>query len=281
MKNLKITTKITILMVFSLISMATVTFIALTTINQVKVNGDLYNRIAMNKDLTADILPPPFYLIEAYHIASGLLEFAGSNSLQTQINNLKKLEKTYIERHDYWEKTLPEGELKKTVVDLAYNTGIRFFKMVNDDLIPAVKNEETTTAIVVLKSKVTPLYQEHRFYIDNGVKKAIEKSMMLEEETKQVLGFSSLIMIITPLAVSLIILIIGILVIINISTNMKKVLKGVETTSTGDFTTKIQLFNRTELGLISKYLNTMIDSMSSMIGGVKTHQLNCLNLEKI
>jgi hypothetical protein len=35
-------------------------------VNEVRVGGPLYTQISQGKDLVADILPPPAYVIEAY-----------------------------------------------------------------------------------------------------------------------------------------------------------------------------------------------------------------------
>ena len=40
------------------------------TLEKVKVNGPIYADIVDGKDLIADILPPPLYLVEAYMLAN-------------------------------------------------------------------------------------------------------------------------------------------------------------------------------------------------------------------
>jgi hypothetical protein len=37
-------------------------------LNELKVNGPVYERIVQSKDLIADILPPPEYIIESYMV---------------------------------------------------------------------------------------------------------------------------------------------------------------------------------------------------------------------
>ena len=41
------------------------TLFAFNTLARLKVNGPIYKEIVLQKDLLADILPPPEYLIEA------------------------------------------------------------------------------------------------------------------------------------------------------------------------------------------------------------------------
>ena len=52
----------------ALYAVGTVLFgvIAFSTLNKVKVNGPIYGDLAQGKDLLADILPPPEYIVESY-----------------------------------------------------------------------------------------------------------------------------------------------------------------------------------------------------------------------
>jgi len=47
-------------------------WIAISTLSQLKVNGPIYKRIVQGKDLIADILPPPEYILESYLTVSML-----------------------------------------------------------------------------------------------------------------------------------------------------------------------------------------------------------------
>jgi hypothetical protein len=58
--------------------------VAYSTVQTVKVGGALYLRIVQGKDLVADILPPPEYLIEAYLVVLDMAE-------ETDAEQLKKL----------------------------------------------------------------------------------------------------------------------------------------------------------------------------------------------
>ena len=51
------------------------------SLNTVKINGDMYKRIVQGKDLIADILPPPEYIIESYLTALQMLGTTDAASL--------------------------------------------------------------------------------------------------------------------------------------------------------------------------------------------------------
>ena len=65
----------------------------LWTMNEVRIGGQLYNQIINDKDLLADILPPPEYAIETYLINQLILDFlTGLNKTNfTKINGAKRM----------------------------------------------------------------------------------------------------------------------------------------------------------------------------------------------
>ncbi|KQZ28270.1 hypothetical protein [Duganella sp. Root1480D1] len=68
------------------------------TLNELKVNGPVYERIVQSKDLNADVLPPPEYIIESY-LASLQLADAQDKARQDQLlERLRNLNKDYVAR---------------------------------------------------------------------------------------------------------------------------------------------------------------------------------------
>jgi len=65
LQNIKIGTRLIMLICLFLIGLASLGLYALNSLNTVKINGALYQQISQGKDLVADILPPPEYIIEA------------------------------------------------------------------------------------------------------------------------------------------------------------------------------------------------------------------------
>src|SRR5690242_1413305 len=52
--------------IFTLLCVAVAAAVILQGVTEIKVHGPVYSRIKTASDLTADILPPPLYVIEAY-----------------------------------------------------------------------------------------------------------------------------------------------------------------------------------------------------------------------
>ncbi len=71
------------------------------------------------KDVVADILPPPEYIVESYLTALQIvdaLESGRTAEVTSRIERLEKLRAEYDSRHEYWEKNLTETELRQLLL---------------------------------------------------------------------------------------------------------------------------------------------------------------------
>src|SRR4051812_28200911 len=67
-----------------------------------KVNGPYYKRIVQGKDLIADNLPPPEYLVEAYLVAFQLSNEGNPEAAAQLIDRGKGLRKDFEDRQAFW-----------------------------------------------------------------------------------------------------------------------------------------------------------------------------------
>jgi methyl-accepting chemotaxis protein len=136
-----------------------------STLETVKVNGPLYRQIVQNKDLIADILPPPEYIIEAYQVALELLEQTDRGKLTKLIERGGQLRRDFEDRREFWRKELPAGAMRTALVDTSYQPAIQFFELRDHSLIPALLAADRLAADQVM-ARMRVLYQRHRAAID-------------------------------------------------------------------------------------------------------------------
>jgi hypothetical protein len=154
------------------------------TRSQVQVGGPYYSQIVLSKDIIADVLPPPAYIIEAY-----LLSFQIVNASETQERNelivrLEQTEKEFDERQRVWRDVLPESPMKAAlVVDSAKHAGA-FFKVVHERFLPAIKAGDIDTGRQLANREMREAYTQHRRYIDKVVSLATQFGIDREEEAK-------------------------------------------------------------------------------------------------
>jgi methyl-accepting chemotaxis protein len=177
----------------------------LSTLDTVRINGPIYERIIRQKDLLADILPPPEYLVEAYLLTYQMSE-ADPAKLPALVEKSKALVRDYEERHQYWRKELPEGKIKSLLVDTAYKPGREFLDLQQNGLIPALLRGNAREAEPI-RVQLAQKYAEHRSVIDNLVKEANDEATAEERAAAEVIR--SRTMLTTSLAVGLLLLGIG------------------------------------------------------------------------
>jgi methyl-accepting chemotaxis protein len=177
---MKLTTKLLLLIAVSVAGLIVSSVSSFIVLQKLKVNGPIYEKIVQGKDLAADILPPPEYIIESYLVLQRLQNETDPEKKQGYVNDFKKLKKDYEERHEFWNKKLPEDEIKKVLIQDSYAPAEAFYKSASDVYIPAVLIGDTKTAAEVLKSTLEPNYLNHRHQIDTLVDLVNKKCSVIE-----------------------------------------------------------------------------------------------------
>jgi methyl-accepting chemotaxis protein len=120
------------------------------TLQRLKVSGPVYTQIIDSKDLIADILPPPLYVVEAYSLVS---EAALYPDVAAQnLERLTVLRGQYQERREYWKtSTLPESIKQKLQTDVLIK-GDAFWAALDGISRQALANRDDPTVINQLKT---------------------------------------------------------------------------------------------------------------------------------
>ena len=65
---------------------------SIKVLREVRVTGPIYERIVQSKDLVADILPPPEYIIESYLVAFQLQSVTEPQEQQALLQRMQALQ---------------------------------------------------------------------------------------------------------------------------------------------------------------------------------------------
>lgn len=106
------------------------------TVNTIRIGGNSYDRIEGGKDLIADILPPPLYVVEAY-LAAHTLEDDPANNPGAR-DTLIKLHKQYDERMTFWRQAGVPPSVETLLMKDADLAAQAFFRIIEDELLPAL-----------------------------------------------------------------------------------------------------------------------------------------------
>ena len=187
MKKLALHTKMAFLVFIFALAFVGFWWSSATTLAQLKVNGPVYQNIVQSKDLLADILPPPEYIIEAYLDALRLMDTHDTQEQSALIADLADRHKEYMERHAFWQTNLGDSPMKSTLLDDSFQPAKTFFETINSRFIPAVRNGDEELVHTLANGELLHLYKQHRSAIDKVVQMASTRCAAQENEAKSLI----------------------------------------------------------------------------------------------
>nr|WP_315395660.1 methyl-accepting chemotaxis protein [uncultured Duganella sp.] len=150
-------------------------------LKEIQVNGPIYQRIVQSKDLIADILPPPEYIIESYLVClqmANLGDGAGE-ARQALARRLRALKADYDSRHAYWRGQALPGQMGPLMLEQAHAPALAFYATAFDAFVPALDRGDAAAAAAAL-ARLGALYETHRKIIDQVVALATRQSELDE-----------------------------------------------------------------------------------------------------
>jgi methyl-accepting chemotaxis protein len=138
------------------------------TLHEVKVNGPIYERIVQSKDLIADILPPPEYIIESYLVCMQIQDAADAGVRKQLVARLATLKGEYDTRHTFWLTQPLEKGIRQVFLEQAHTPALAFYATAANEFIPAMERQDMAAAAAAM-ARLTQHYETHRKAVDQVV----------------------------------------------------------------------------------------------------------------
>ncbi|MBK7104835.1 MAG: hypothetical protein IPH62_06090 [Ignavibacteriae bacterium] len=185
--NIKLTSKLSLIISLFAIGMISLGTVSYLTLEKLRVNGEMYNQIILGKDLIADILPPPNYIVESYLNTFQMLDEPNKTELDKLIEKSKSLREEYNTRHNFWLENLADGEMKENMVKESYSPAEDFFDLRDKNFIPLVLSGSLDAARILLDTEMKEKYNLHRIFIDKVVNQSVINNSTLEKEANEII----------------------------------------------------------------------------------------------
>ena len=239
--------------------------------NDVQVNGDLYAKIVQKKDLIADVLPPPNFVVETHMVALQLLESEGNDPAEFNklTERLKVLKAEYETRHNYWVDQQLAPELKDAFINKAHAPVMGYYKLVQDDLVGAIKAKDMESARVAF-SKANLAFIQHREAIDQVVKMATQLATDTEAQAAQTLNWSNIMLLAMFVVVLALCLTVALIISNGIVKPLSETVQVAQKFAQGDFTVHINDMGKSELGQLNLALRNMQQSLVNLVRNIQS-----------
>lgn len=242
------------------------------TLNTLKVNGPLYQNIVLQKDLIADVLPPPEYIIESYLVAMQLL-YEPDKKAQVQLQErVTALKTEYFTRHEFWKNNLSEGVTKSKLLVESFQPAQLFYTQLEQKYLPAILAGEKDKALTILNTELKNSYQLHRNAIDEVVKLVTAR---LESDEKNAAAMvTSSTTILSYLVIGMVVAVLGAGLVMS-----AQILKPIRRTvdfvkdlhaGNGDLRQRIPVKANNEIGELAAGFNQFVGVLQGMVSEIST-----------
>jgi methyl-accepting chemotaxis protein len=241
---------------------------AFKTLNTLKVNGPVYQQIVQGKDLVADVLPPPAYIIESYLVVLQLADSKAGSARDSLVARLRTLKVEFDARHAFWAKEGLDAETARLLLKDSHAPAIDFYRIGFDALVPALQSgngAEVERAV----QQMSAAYEVHRQAVDRIVALTTARIARDETEAQRMIRDASVLML-AIMALSLAAAVVmGMAVARTIITPLREAVKVAQVVASGVLTSRIVVRYPDEPDQLMEALKEMNGNLQRIVGEVR------------
>ncbi|MHC5009945.1 MAG: methyl-accepting chemotaxis protein [Planctomycetota bacterium] len=243
------------------------------TLTRVMINGDLYRQVVQDKDLIADILPPPLYVVDTYLTAYQIANETDADIRKLLVRQLTLGIETYRERHAVWDAELEDPELRELLLEKSHEPATRFFTVLEEDFIPLAERSGTTSAKLreVIAQDLDPLFSRHRVQLLKAVPVTKARIADHEAEAAEAVSSGKFWSLVVAAGFIAVVGAAATFVILSILRSMNLIIGRVRemALADADLSARIEIRSRNEVGELAKWINSFVAKIAELVRAVK------------
>ncbi len=168
-----------------------------------------------NKDLIADILPPPLYVVEFSLLLNQAYFCDDIQDIDKLILKTESLKNDFNVRYNYWKDSVKLDQDQYVFIDSIKFVTHSLFQKAETDYFKLLKQSNKVKAEDILLKELTPLYDRSRYFVDLLVKITTDKINNTSNETNELVNN-----ILIKLTISIILILIMMILIVRYISNL-------------------------------------------------------------
>lgn len=269
LRQVSVRVRLLSLIVLFFIGFVSYSLISYNQLSKVKVNGPIYSQIVQGKDVIADILPPPEYIIESYLNVLEILKETDQKEVAKLVEYGKKLKQDFDDRHVYWTNDLADGKLKTVLLEDSYLPAKEFYEIRDHKFIPAILRNDRAAAEKIVEESLKPKYVLHRAKIDEVVTMANDRAKADEEYAAAEIASKNKLLLVIGLAVIGISTLVSVLIAGSIVNPLRAIHSIMNKVSEGDYTLRLDACGHDEISRLAATTNVAVATTAKAIEDVK------------
>lgn len=273
LRDIHIRTRFVILGVVFLVGYAILIASSATLLGRVMINGELYGEVTNRKDLVADVLPPPKYIVDPYLVSYQIATTTDAGERVNRINHVRRLIDEYKLRQTFWENQDLPRELRESLLEQSHQPAAEFFRVLEQEFFQAARSPETSerSPLEILETRLTPLFLEHRQAIQRTVQLAKAEIKQKEATAAEAVARGKRWMtIIAGVYIALMVLL-SFFVIRSILVSLAKINERTRALAEADadLSARIPIDSKDEVGELAHWFNAFIQKIAGLVTAAK------------
>ncbi|MFA9217396.1 MAG: methyl-accepting chemotaxis protein, partial [Sphingomonadaceae bacterium] len=269
LRTLKLSRRLALLIAIFSIGFAGFGFWALKSLNELKVNGPIYLKIVQNKDLIADILPPPEYILESYLVTLQLAASGDQAELGRLIERFNVLKNEYDTRHAFWRAQQLDPDMAELLLTRLHEPAAAFYATALQQFIPAIQARDAA-AVSRAQQQMRAQYDRHRLAVQQLVEMASQRAGLIEADShRHTDTASSSLFVILSLSLAGAIAL-AVLISRSITAPLREAVCLAQLVAAGDLRSQISSRHQDEPGQLIEALQSMNNCLHSTVGRVRS-----------
>ena len=157
--------------------------------SEIAVNGPVFERLMLGRELNTDVMPPALYIVESQLLCLQLAASADEAEQDLLVARLSKLRAAYRSAHDYWAGRALDPRVVELLLTRAHRPVLDFYELAYREFIPALRRHDAARVHASLQA-LQSLFLEHRAAIDavqlQNVEIAHESVLWADARTRQI-----------------------------------------------------------------------------------------------
>ena len=168
LRDITIRTRLHALVIISTVGLAAVLGLSALVLHWYRVEGPVHKELQLMRELLTEMEPSVLALLRPHLVVEGLPATTDPAAISRQLDELAAMERDYRERYEYWKDSLLDPAIKKAIAD-CYQPADEYFRLVKDELAPALRSNQIEKAKKLLEEKINPRYAEHQRAFDKAL----------------------------------------------------------------------------------------------------------------
>ena len=246
------------------------------------VGGTVYQQIALATQLRGEQAPPTIFLGPSYIILREVRSTSDPAEVSSLLERYRKREALYHERHAYWVRALPDGEVKEHLEGPVHQPTAEYFRLAREEYLPLIGRADEVSkqkAALILGDKIRPLFYQHWRATDEFNVMVDRYARQQEAQALARTHFWERVMLFLSLGAVLGIGAVGIGMARGISRSTRLLIQSVNGMASGasDLTARLEVNGRDEMGELAGGINSLVAKIQSVVARVREASLQVLS----